>query len=179
MNLDYYIFQQINGLAGHWAWLDWLGIFSASYLQYLVGGALLLFLLASQSKKEETSRALMVGLAFLAAFAARYAITSPLHHLFMRPRPFVAHQVVQLIVYSADKSSFPSGHAAFFFGLAAVVFLYNKRLGWWFLTAALLISLARVYVGVHYPFDILAGALIGLGTGWAVWWGANKIKLLN
>ena len=166
-------------MAGHYVWLDWLGIFFASYCQYLVGGALLLFLLAAKTKKEETQRATILCLSFLAALVARYGITSPLHHLFMRPRPFVVYQVNQLIVYAVDKSSFPSGHAAFFFGLAMVVYFYNKKAGWWFLSAALLISLARVFVGVHYPLDILVGALIGLLSGWVVWWGGGKIKLLN
>ena len=50
--MDYWLFQQINGLAKQWAWLDWLGIFLASYCQYLVVGALLLFVLAGKTKKE-------------------------------------------------------------------------------------------------------------------------------
>lgn len=187
MQTDYYIFQQINGLARHFAWLDWLGIFLASYCQYLVAGALLLFVLASKTQKEEVSRAWMAALAFLAALAARYGVASALHHIFFRPRPFMTHQVNQLMTYAADKSSWPSGHAAFFFGLAIVVFLYEKkiypersrRVGGWFLAMALLISLARVYVGVHYPSDILAGALIGLFTGWVVWATAKKIELIN
>lgn len=169
MQADYYIFQQINGLARHFVWLDWLGIFLASYCQYLVAGALLLFVLASKTKKEEVSRAWMVALAFLAALLARFGVTSLIYYFFTRLRPFVAHATTQLIFYDAAKPSFPSGHATFFFALAMVVFLYNKKIGGWFLAMALLISLARVYVGVHYPSDILAGALIGIFTGWVVW----------
>jgi len=177
--MDYWLFQQINGLAKQWAWLDWLGIFLASYCQYLVVGALLLFVLAGKTKKEEVSRAWMVALAFLAALVARYGVASLIYYFFTRLRPFVAHATTQLIFYDAAKPSFPSGPATFFFALAVVVFLYNKKIGGWFLAAALLISLARVYVGVHYPADILAGALIGIFTGWVVWAVARKVKLVN
>ena len=179
MQVDFWLFQQINGLAGKFAWLDWLGIFLASYYQYLVVGALLLFIFISQDKKEQISRARMAGLAFLAALVARFGVVTTIYYFYIRLRPFVAHAATQLISYDAAKPSFPSGHATFFFALAMVVYLYNKKIGAWFLAAALLISLARVYAGVHYLSDILAGVLIGSLVGWGVWEIAKKAKLIN
>jgi undecaprenyl-diphosphatase len=166
--MDYWLFQQINGSAGKSICLDSVGIFFANYFQYVLGGCLLLFLLV-KNKKAKRKNLWIVGLAFLAALVSRYIFTSVLRFIFERPRPFIAHQVTQLIFVAANNPSFPSGHAAFFFALSTVVYMYNKNWGWWFFVGSFLISLARVFVGVHYPSDILAGALIGILAGWGSW----------
>ncbi|MDD2753363.1 MAG: phosphatase PAP2 family protein [Candidatus Portnoybacteria bacterium] len=181
--MDYYLFQQINGLAGRWAWLDYFGIFTASYLQYFVAAALLAFLALGNTKQEKIKNRVMVVLAFASALVARFGFASPIYEFFMRLRPFAAHAATQLIAYDAARSSFPSGHASFFFALAAAIYLFEKgvylepsaqgklhrRNSYWFFAAALIISFARVFVGVHYPGDILAGTLIGIFSGWLVW----------
>lgn len=169
MGFDFWLFQQINGLAGRWDWLDFLGIFLASYFQYFVVLALIVFLFIGKDHGEKKKNMAMVALSIIAIVLARLGITAFLHWAFMRPRPFVARAVTQLIPYAATESSFPSGHAAFFFALAAGVYFCNKKAGWCFLAAATLISLARVFVGVHYLSDILVGALIGIFSGWLVW----------
>lgn len=168
MNLDYYLFQQINGLAGRWAWLDYFGIFAANYLQYFVAAALLVFLALGDTKGEKVKNRFMVVLSFASALVARFGFASLIYEFFMRLRPFAAHAATQLIAYDAARPSFPSGHASFFFALAAAVYLFNRRAGYWFFAAAFIISIARVFVGVHYPGDILAGALIGMFSGWLV-----------
>jgi len=64
--------------------------------------------------------------------------------------------------------SFPSAHAMNWFAAATVVcFFYPKRV-WWFFIPAFLVALSRVYVGVHYPLDIVAGALFGITIGMGV-----------
>lgn len=176
LNIDYYLFKQINGSAGHWAKLDYLGIFLASYFQYFLVAFLLIYLFLGKDKQEKIKNRLMVGGALAAALVARFAVATSLYYFFMRLRPFVDNMVNQLISYNGAKSSFPSGHASFFFALATVVYLYNKKLGAWFLAAAALISLARVYVGVHYPSDVLAGALIGILVGWLIYYLLNLYK---
>ena len=52
--------------------------------------------------------------------------------------------------------------------LATAVCFYNKKLGYWFLGASILMGLARIFAGVHYPVDVLAGAVIGALAAWAV-----------
>jgi undecaprenyl-diphosphatase len=58
-------------------------------------------------------------------------------------------------------SSFPSGHSTFAFALAFSIFWYDKKSGIIFIILAILVALGRVLVGVHYPLDILFGALLG------------------
>lgn len=168
MSLDYWLFQQINNLAGYSAFGDALGVFLASYFQYILSGFLLVYLLVGKDQTERIKNRWMVVLAFLAAIVARLGFTTALHFVFHRARPFVDHVVNQLIAYKTT-DSFPSGHASFFFALATALYFFNKKLGFWFFVGAFLISLARVYVGVHYPTDILAGAVVGIFSGWLIW----------
>jgi undecaprenyl-diphosphatase len=78
----------------------------------------------------------------------------------IRPCHVVEH--VNLLMNCTDSFSFPSAHAANTFG-AAMWFSYGfPRLKWVVFPLAFLVSVSRVFVGVHYPLDILAGALLGV-----------------
>jgi membrane-associated phospholipid phosphatase len=66
--------------------------------------------------------------------------------------------------------SFPSSHAGNCFALATVVWLFYRRWGWLAFVPASLVALSRMYVGVHWPTDVLAGSLIGVLCAFAVTW---------
>ena len=89
-----------------------------------------------------------------------------------RPRPFITLQVNQLL--SENEWSFPSGHSAFFFAMAAAIYFYNKKWGIGFFIAAILMNISRIIAGVHYPTDILSGAIIGGATAYIVFYFAAK-----
>jgi undecaprenyl-diphosphatase len=166
MNIDLYIFQGINQFAGKSVCLDGTAIFFARYFEYVLIVVLLLFL-AKNLKKYWP----MVAQGFLAAILSRFVITNIIRWLLPRPRPFVGNHVNLLFNYNPAESSFPSGHAAFYFAIATIVYFYNKKAGISFFIASFLISIARVFSGVHWPLDIIAGAIIGIFSGWLV----NKI----
>jgi undecaprenyl-diphosphatase len=71
-----------------------------------------------------------------------------------------------LVYHDPLEGSFPSGHALFYFALSYVIYAYNKKLGTAFYIFSLLIVFSRVYVGIHWPADILAGAIIGTLVAW-------------
>lgn len=161
--MELYLFNQINQYALKWYWLDVFGIFCAKYLGYILVLALLFYIVARFRKYRKT------GLkAFTAAIFSRFIIVELIRWTWQRPRPFINNTVNLLLEHSAEPA-FPSGHAAFYFALATVVFLRNKKLGSLFLFGALLISLSRVFVGVHWLSDILAGAIIGIFSGWLIY----------
>ncbi|MBM3318975.1 MAG: phosphatase PAP2 family protein, partial [Candidatus Eisenbacteria bacterium] len=77
-----------------------------------------------------------------------------------RTRPCFAVAEVEALVRQARSASFPSSHAANSFGVATLLWLGFPRWRWAALALASLVSFSRIYVGVHYPSDVLAGAAL-------------------
>lgn len=155
---DLKIFYLFNGLAKRWRFLDYLGIFCAVYLIWLM----LFFALAMFWRITPAVNRLKYLFTFLAASAGAYFVNLLVGLTFVRTRPFGAIDGVhQLITTSFLHKSFPSSHATIAFALAFTVFFFNRTWGIPMFGAAVLVSLGRIYVGVHYPADVLAGAIIG------------------
>jgi undecaprenyl-diphosphatase len=83
-----------------------------------------------------------------------------------RDRPFVVEPEPDPIAREPTTYSFPSGHATVSFACAVVLAAAMPRLAVAFYALAGAIAWSRVVVGVHYPLDVLAGAVLGLGVGW-------------
>lgn len=159
-------FRFINDLAGQNVWLDEFMMFAADKMGYL----LILSVLIIFWKKEHFKRVVLVSLG--SAVVARFVFVSVFRYLIYSPRPFSVLEHVNILMNHELESSFPSGHASFFFALATGVYLYNKKAGRIYLFLAGLMGLARIFVSVHWPLDILAGAILGCATALMI----NKVS---
>ncbi|QOJ36042.1 MAG: phosphatase PAP2 family protein [Nitrospira sp.] len=125
-------------------------------------------------RQEEDRRTVLLTLAgTLSAVAGARLLQLTLPY---RARPIHTADLQFTLPYSmpadflAGWSSFPSDHASLFFALATGLWLVSPRLGLFgFLHAGLLVSFPRVYVGLHFPTDILSGALLGVTAVMVMW----------
>jgi undecaprenyl-diphosphatase len=160
------IFFALYSLAHKSPIVDFLIVFFAQYFPYLVLAAAILFLLFHHeifstqrpfnTLVERWKEIFFVSLSVCAA----WGLAIFFKFIFQIPRPFIQFEnVVPLI--KATNYSFPSLHSAFFMAIAIAIFLYQKKAGYWFMFSALLIGIARIMTGVHFPIDILGGYIIG------------------
>ncbi len=153
-NLDTKLFQAINSLAEKSQFWDRVFVFGSKYAVLIF--ALILAIYFFKSRK-------IFWAAGISALLSRGIFTEVIRFIYDRPRPFVALENVKLLIEkNGSEPSFPSGHAAFLFAIALAVFLFDRKIGAILTVVALIFSVARIYTGVHYPFDILGGLLIAL-----------------
>lgn len=158
LDIDYRIFRVLNGLAGESAALDFVWVALADYVLFLMIAGLALFILMKKRAQERRAVTLQ---ALTAAFIGRALIVSLIRIFFYRVRPFVAASVFQLLSHNPMEASFPSGHATVMFALAFPLFQVSIPWGIFYFVLAAASSLSRVIAGVHFPFDILGGMLVG------------------
>lgn len=160
-NMDVVFFRFINNLAGQSEVFDLLGVFAASGLIWVMLFFLLGIFVGRPSPREhihELATVFLAGLASLFAYVTNYLISL----VYFRARPFAAlSDMHQLIIKETTDKSFPSDHAALAFALAVAVLLAHRKWGMAFFVMAAFVALGRVFVGVHYPADVLAGAAVG------------------
>jgi membrane-associated phospholipid phosphatase len=90
-------------------------------------------------------------------------IVNTVKHAVARPRPCITLPDVVERLGCTDTGSFPSAHAANWFAMTMAFFIFYRKSIWFMLPMALAVSFSRVYNGVHYPSDVLAGAILGAG----------------
>lgn len=158
MEFDTALFTAIHRYAGASRLLDFAAVFAAEYLPYIL---LVVFGYVVWFGRPRERRLDRLFFSLFALILSRGIITEVVRVIVERPRPFAALEFAPLIGPVASYS-FPSGHAAVFFAVGMILFYIRRRLGVWFLVLAGLIGIARVFVGVHWPLDIVAGALVGV-----------------
>ena len=134
-------------------------VFLADWFPYVV--ALSVPLVLAKLKKFSWRT---LGVIFLPAIVA-YALAEVIKLALPLPRPFVELLFVPLIAVGDPLGSFPSSHAAFFAALCGGMYAKDRSLGVWFALAAIVIGVARVVAGVHWPVDVLFGLFIGFFVG--------------
>ena len=154
-SLNKSLFLSINNLSlNSGFFINYINIFIALYSPFILAALLIIAYLAG--KKSESLYA------FYASIIGLF-INFIIGFFYFHPRPIAAGLGHQLI-YHANDSSFPSDHATLAFSIAFSFIILDKKklLGILCLIFAFIISFARVYVGVHFPFDIVGSFIVSL-----------------
>src|SRR5262245_55773546 len=161
--IDWSIFHALNGaLRGDDPAQDAAEFYNAWAIFALVAAAAVTWFLARPGGSMRSKlAAVSAGLAAVLALLAN----SVLGHLWYHARPFADHpkQTLLLVHHGAD-NSFPSDHASVAFAVAFAVLVFHRRLGILLVAVAIGVGLDRIFVGVHYPVDVGASVLVGLGA---------------
>ncbi len=159
--MDYRLEQLLNGPAGHHPFWDTVMRDAATWAVPVFAGIVAVwFAVGWVLDRPEDRRGALTA---LLAAGCGLLVNQMVLLVWARPRPFAAHpgSVHTLVARSAD-GSFPSDHAVAAAAIAGVLFLFHRRLGAVALGLMALVCVARVYVGAHYPLDVVAGAAIGV-----------------
>lgn len=167
MRFDLALFNAIRRFRGANRALDSFGLFLANILPYLMAVGTVVFIL--QATPVWGGRLELALRIFVALALARLAITGPLALIAKRQRPFVKLGFTPPFV-PLTSGSFPSGHTSALFAVSTIVFLADPLWGAAYFALSSLVALGRVFIGVHWPLDIFAGVLIGLGSGYLAHW---------
>jgi undecaprenyl-diphosphatase len=154
--LDTVLFNMIYNLSG--SWFDNLAILFTYIGEIYI---IYLFALALFIKKDKKA-----ALYLLPALILNTLLTGILKYGINRPRPFQALGQESLI--HATSPSFPSGHTSRTFVLATVLSKFHPKFAKYLYSFAIIMALSRVYIGVHYPLDIISGAILGISVGMLV-----------
>lgn len=169
-SLDTELFFFINNL--HTPWLDVVMFYISKTVAWLPLYAFLLYLIATQFGKKSWIPMLCIALCIICTDQITSSVLKPAFER-LRPshEPALQGKVHIVKEYKGGKFGFASSHAANTFGIAIFVFLLLRKDFRWMESLfvwAFVVSYTRIYLGVHYPGDILAGALVGLFFGWLI-----------
>ncbi|PFW87778.1 undecaprenyl-diphosphatase [Bacillus pseudomycoides] len=169
-NID--AFRWINDLGKQNPSLNPMMVFVAEYMLY----ALVLGVLIYWFTRNNKNRMMIIqgGLAFIVA----EIIGKIVGQFYSHHQPFaVLPNVNQLVEHEID-NSFPSDHTILFFSICVSIWLVRKKEGWlWLMLVCVAIS--RIWVGVHYPIDVVTGALVGIISALFVYWIAPKLSFIK
>jgi membrane-associated phospholipid phosphatase len=164
--LDDRVFLAVNTWARHTVALHGPVLSYARYGVVAFGALLLAGLLVSRHGSSRDLAA--TGWAAVAMLLA-VALNQPLGALFGEARPYATHPGILRLADVTTDFSFPSDHAVMAGAVAAGLLLAHRRLGAAAVVAALLMAFSRVYIAAHYPWDVVAGLLLGAAVAFFGW----------
>lgn len=171
--IDKKIFLLINGLQGH-PWVDHFFSFITLFGTFWLCAPLLtVTLLLLHRRRAVKALVMSYGIALSVSL-----IGQALKHTIARSRPTLelAESVKLLTRDPPYYLSFPSGHALTAFIVLGLVWVIDRRLFWPWAPFAFLVLVSRIYLGVHYPSDVVFGAALGFSLSWSL---ASRFKSMR
>ncbi len=168
-NINKKLFLLINNLSGNII-LDNFFIFVAKYMPFIF--AFLLIILYFANKKDKSLFALYSGILGL-------LINFIISIFYFHPRPFMVG-IGNTLIYHKPETSFPSDHATLCFSIAfSFIFFQEKIIGIILLILSIILGFSRVYVGVHFPFDIIGSIIVSIISLLVIKIFSNKLIFMN
>jgi undecaprenyl-diphosphatase len=158
--LDLQLFYFLNSFIGRSPFNDEIIRFFAQDLVVILTGIVCVFILLKYKKNRRIGKEF--GIVTLCSVLAAFILRRIIHLFYHSVRPLVAYSAPHL--FSVNSYSFPSGHTIFMFSLATAVYFFNKPLSYFLYVCGFAIGVSRIIAGVHYPFDILGGIILGILT---------------
>lgn len=163
------VFKNLNRFSGKSKILDAFGIFFARYFLYLVIEFLMLY-----ASFASNWRVLVYPL--ISGLFAAFVINNVIYVFYKEKRPATLKST-NILIPVPKNPSFPSRHSALLFGLSFYLFFYSFPLATVFIIFSCIVGVSRVFCGVHWFRDILAGAVVGLISALLIYSLVNYIKL--
>ncbi len=157
--LDKTLFLDVNHFAQHTGWLHAPMLAYASYGVVVFGAALVAGWWLARQRGD--ARSMTAALWAVAGVAVAVAVVQPISHAVAEARPWQSLPHILVLAGRGADFSFPSDHATAAGAVTAGLLLYHRRLGIIAAVAGVLMCVARVYVGAHYPQDVAAGFVLG------------------
>ena len=175
-NWDHQLFLFLNGL--HVGWLDPVMAFISSEMGWIPFYAVLVYLVFKKYKWKGLWVILGIVVLITCSDQLSAHVFKPVFHRF-RPchDPLIQDLVYLPYGHCGGKYGFISSHACNTFALASLIFMtmrqHYKKIGWLMFSWATLVSYSRIYMGVHFPGDIICGAVVGMMLGFGIGWLLN------
>lgn len=171
LNID--TFRAINDLGKQYSSLNSTMVFLAEYMVYFLCLIIIIYWF-TQSRKNK-----MMIIQAMVAFVIAEIIGKLAGKFHLNYQPFAVLPDVNKLVDHAVDNSFPSDHTILFFSICFSFWLVHKKTGSLLLTLAFCVAISRIWVGVHYPFDVITGALIGIISALFSYWLTPKITFIK
>lgn len=153
-----HLFRLINNLGKEYSYLNPTIVFIAEYTVYL----LLLSVIMYWFTRTYHNRIMIISASI--AFILAEVIGKLVGKIYSNNQPFAELENVNQLIEKTINNSFPSDHTIVFFAFCFTFFLYNKTYKNLWIMLACLVALSRIWVGVHYPADVLVGGFIAIIT---------------
>ncbi|MBW0762949.1 undecaprenyl-diphosphatase [Mammaliicoccus lentus] len=167
------LFRMFNDLGKEVMFLNPIMIFFAKYMKYFLLFGIIMYWF---TRKRE-NRIMIISSIFAFVVAEVFgAIAGAIHS---NNQPFAELSNVNQLIGHVIDNSFPSDHAIEFFSICITFLLFKKNLRYVWLAIAILVSISRVWVGVHYPADILVGAILGIIGAALCYWIIPQLNVIK